>query len=121
MLQSDNTILASDLLAARVHSTADETIGDINDLIIDLDGTVDGVIIGVGGFLGMGEKNVAVDLDSLSLKTSEDGDVRLVLDASKADLKAATDFKTAAQQRAEKRAEAARTAANATPAPAPAQ
>ena len=38
----------------------DNHIGDINNLVVAKDGSVDAVIIGVGGFLGMGEKNVAV-------------------------------------------------------------
>ncbi len=40
-------------------------IGEINDVVLDRDGSVKAVILGVGGFLGMGEKDVAVSMDSI--------------------------------------------------------
>ena len=42
-----------------------EKLGDINELILDKDGKVNAVIIGVGGFLGMGEHDIAVTMDKL--------------------------------------------------------
>lgn len=101
-LQSEDSILANDLIGSRVHSTADEAVGEINDLIVNLDGSIEGVVIGVGGFLGIGEKDVAVQMAALSVATDpESGAVRLVLDATRADLEAAPEFKTATQQKAE--------------------
>ncbi|WNL38034.1 PRC-barrel domain-containing protein [Halomonas sp. PAMB 3232] len=52
----------------------DEEIGTINDLIIDMDGQIQAVVVGVGGFLGMGEKDVAIEWDSLDLTMDEDND-----------------------------------------------
>jgi len=49
-------VAASDLLNQKVKNPANETVGDINDLSIGGDGKVAAVIIGVGGFLGMGER-----------------------------------------------------------------
>jgi sporulation protein YlmC with PRC-barrel domain len=43
-----------------VYDPSDNTIGDIDDMLIDKEGRVTALIIGVGGFLGMGEKNVAI-------------------------------------------------------------
>jgi hypothetical protein len=37
----------------------------VNDVIIDSSGKVDGVVVGVGGFLGMGEQNVMLKLDQI--------------------------------------------------------
>ena len=54
-MQSENTILADDLIGSNVYSDAGEKIGDVEDLIVSLDGSVEGVVIGVGGFLGIGE------------------------------------------------------------------
>jgi hypothetical protein len=48
-----------------VYNEANEKLGDINELILDKDGKVDAVIIGVGGFLGMGEHDIAVTMDKL--------------------------------------------------------
>ena len=56
---------ASKLVGVDVYNEADENIGDINDVILDKSGKVANVIIGVGGFLGMGEHDVAVAFDKL--------------------------------------------------------
>ncbi|MEQ5826368.1 PRC-barrel domain-containing protein [Sulfitobacter sp. NFXS29] len=103
-MQSENTILADDLIGSNVYSDAGEKIGDVDDLIVNLDGTVEGVVIGVGGFLGMGEKWVAVKMDSLSTMTDESGTLRLVSSATKTDLEAAEAFKTAQDMEAEQQA-----------------
>ncbi|WP_099826732.1 PRC-barrel domain-containing protein [Oceaniglobus indicus] len=98
VMQDENTILASDLIGSRVYSTADDDIGEINDLIVMLDGTVEGAVIGVGGFLGIGEKDVAVEMATLSVTTDDDGDVRLITSATREDLEAAESFVSKAEQ-----------------------
>lgn len=103
-MQSENTILADDLIGSNVYSDAGEKIGDVEDLIVSLAGSVEGVVIGVGGFLGMGEKWVAVKMDSLSTMTDESGTLRLVSSATKTDLEAAEAFKTAQDMEAEQQA-----------------
>ena len=52
---------ASKLMGAKVTNKAGETIGDINEVLIDKDGKVAAVVLGVGGFLGMGERHVTRD------------------------------------------------------------
>jgi sporulation protein YlmC with PRC-barrel domain len=56
---------ASKLAGVVVYNDANEKIGDINDVILDKSGKVENVILGVGGFLGMGEHYVAVAYDKL--------------------------------------------------------
>jgi sporulation protein YlmC with PRC-barrel domain len=56
---------ASKLVGVNVYNNANEKIGDINDVILDKAGKVENVILGVGGFLGMGEHYVAVAYDKL--------------------------------------------------------
>ena len=56
---------ASKLIGLDVYNEANEKLGDINELIVDKDGKVDAVVIGVGGFLGMGEHDIAVTMDKL--------------------------------------------------------
>ena len=97
-MQDQDTILADDLLGAAVYNGADEKVGDINDLIISLSGEVEGVVIGVGGFLGMGEKDVAVEMASLDVVRDDAGAPRLVTSATKADLESAPEFVTADEQ-----------------------
>ena len=62
-------ISASELLNENVVNDANEKVGDINDVLIDSKGKVAGVIVGVGGLLGMGEKDVALTFDQLSFAT----------------------------------------------------
>jgi sporulation protein YlmC with PRC-barrel domain len=56
---------ASKLVGVNVYNDANEKIGDINDVILDKAGKVENIILGVGGFLGMGEHYVAVAYDKL--------------------------------------------------------
>jgi sporulation protein YlmC with PRC-barrel domain len=55
----------SKLVGINVYNDANEKIGDINDIILDKSGKVENVILGVGGFLRMGEHYVAVAYDKL--------------------------------------------------------
>jgi sporulation protein YlmC with PRC-barrel domain len=66
-----NQIMASDLIGTRVVSANNESIGDINDVIVDRNGQVMAAVVGVGGFLGIGEKDVAVPFKSLEFISSQ--------------------------------------------------
>ena len=57
----------SDLEGKTVYGSAGENIGEINDVLISQNGSVNAVLIGVGGFLGIGEKDVAVNMSALQL------------------------------------------------------
>lgn len=70
---------ANDLIGNSVMSTTeDEEIGSISDLIIDQDGSIVAVVVGVGGFLGIGEKDVALSWDSVELARDADEDETVV-------------------------------------------
>src|SRR5690606_28298985 len=66
-----------------------EQLGEINDIVIGETGEVSAVIIGVGGFLGIGEKNVAVNYEDIDWTVASDDTERLVLDTTKEALEAA--------------------------------
>ena len=86
--------LATNLIGETVYNgTADnaENIGDVNDLVIDKDGNIQAVVVGVGGFLGLGEKNVALEFDKISW-AERDGDRWIVVDASKESLEGLPEF-----------------------------
>jgi hypothetical protein len=103
VLQDMGTMLASGMIGAVVYSPSNEWIGDVNDLIIDPTGAVKGVVIGVGGMMGLGEKEVAMDMAKLKVIPSDDlSTAKLVLDSTKEDLAAAPSFKSAAAQIFEK-------------------
>jgi len=56
---------SSKLIGVNVYNENNEKVGEIEELIVDKSGKVDNVIIGVGGFLGMGEHYIAVSMDKL--------------------------------------------------------
>jgi sporulation protein YlmC with PRC-barrel domain len=56
---------SSKLIGVNVYNENNDKIGDINELIVDKSGKVDEVVLGVGGFLGMGEHYVAVPMEKL--------------------------------------------------------
>ena len=56
---------ASKLVGLSVYNDANESIGSINDMLTDKSGNIKAVVIGVGGFLGIGEHLVAVPLDKV--------------------------------------------------------
>jgi sporulation protein YlmC with PRC-barrel domain len=80
--------LASDIYKADVYDNAENKIGVVTDLILDNSGNVTSAVVGVGGFLGAGKKDVAVPFKDLKV-VSRDGKDWLVLDKTKEDLKAA--------------------------------
>ena len=87
-------MLASDVIGANVYNSAAddaEKIGDVNDIVLANDGSTESVIIGVGGFLGMGEKNVAIPFDKLSW-VSKNNDRWLVVEATREQLEAQPAF-----------------------------
>lgn len=94
-------VLASSLIGMRVYAVqadVDATkaypaeartewgdVGEVNDVVLDWNGGVKAVVLGVGGFLGVGEKNVAIEMSSLR-KVRESNDANdwfLVVNSSK--------------------------------------
>lgn len=104
---------ASELIGSRVYATEAEIntdntfdkadadwddIGEINNLLVSRDGKINAVIVGVGGFLGLGEKNVALRMSELRfLKKSGDDadDYFVVVKSNKEQLEQAPEYKLA--------------------------
>jgi sporulation protein YlmC with PRC-barrel domain len=59
---------ASKLVGVNIYGANNEKIGDVNEVLIDRKGNADAVVIGVGGFLGMGEKDVAIPFSAIEWK-----------------------------------------------------
>ncbi len=92
-----NGMQASNLIGAEVNTTGDESVGSVNDLIIDQDGKVVAVVVGVGGFLGMGEKNVAINWDQIQM--SGIGEQKLRIDQTRESLTSAPEFQKPEKQK----------------------
>jgi len=86
-------IRASKLIGSAVYDPTDQKIGTIDELVLNADGKVADVVLGVGGFLGAGEKRVAVPMADLKRGKND----HFVLAATKDSLKqmANFEFKTA--------------------------
>jgi sporulation protein YlmC with PRC-barrel domain len=82
---------ASDIMGKAVYNRANERIGEVNELIVDKDGRIAAAIIGVGGFLGIGERNVAVNFSTMQMMT-ENNTTRVMLDIDKTRLQQAPEF-----------------------------
>lgn len=103
------SVSASDVIGARIYVSeaaldADayqgvqegwEDIGEVNDIILGRDGTVDAVLVDIGGFLGMGERRVAVDMAALKIVQDDATDADdwfLVLQSNRAALEGAPEY-----------------------------
>jgi hypothetical protein len=87
-LRSDD-IRASKLIGTSVKNDANETIGSINELVFGRDGRIAAVVIGVGGFLGIGEREVGVNFESLRVSHDTNGRLVAMLNLTKDTLKSA--------------------------------
>lgn len=100
ILQDKSTFLASAIIGGSVYSPSNESVGDVYDLVIKPTGEIEAIIVGVGGFVGIGEKNVAIALDRFTIEPTEDlARTKLVLNATKEELQAAPAFKSAYVQK----------------------
>ena len=72
-VRGSETMLASELGAIAVVGADGEAIGDVEDTILGRDGRIVAVVVGVGGWLGLAEKLVAVPWDRLEVRDVEDG------------------------------------------------
>src|SRR4051812_32235056 len=76
-----------------VYDPSDNKIGEIVDVLVDREGKITALIVGVGGFLGMGEKDVAVPFDAVQVTNKNNNKWYLVMNSTKDALKAAKGFK----------------------------
>jgi hypothetical protein len=82
-------LTTEDLTGARLYGINDEDIGEINSLIVNDQGQIERAVLDIGGFLGMGEHQISVTLDELSiLRENDGGGFRVFIDASKEQLEA---------------------------------
>jgi ribosomal 30S subunit maturation factor RimM len=87
-------LTAGKLQGAAVMGENDESVGEIDRLVLDDSGDVAKVVINVGGFLGLGEKPVAVDFEQLQILRNVDGDdLKIYIDANVKALKAKPAYK----------------------------
>ena len=82
-----------------VQDAAGDKIGSVKDLVFDGQGNLSAVVLGVGGFLGIGEKSVAISFSSLTPSKDATGNLMLTTSASQDDINSAPDFLSLDQQK----------------------
>ncbi len=113
--QSGDQWLSSNFIGVDVVGPDNEKIGDVTDILFDKSGNVVGYVVGVGGFLGIGAKNVALAPSSFQVMSNADrgttgtatsasaDDVKLKLNMTKDQLKQAATFESKRDQDAKSR------------------
>jgi sporulation protein YlmC with PRC-barrel domain len=87
-----SSLTVTDWYKQDVYNPSNTKIGEVMDVLVGPNGQVSTVIVGVGGFLGVDEKDVAVNFNSIQ-KTMKDSKVYLTMDTTKDALKNAPGFK----------------------------
>lgn len=91
-VDASKAVLATSFIGSSIFTSTNENIGDINDLIFDDKGSIQAAIVGVGGFLGMGEKDVALPLSKITVTRDENNAVKLTVQATREELESAPAF-----------------------------
>jgi len=98
VIAAPEQVLATGIIGQTVFNASGEdaeAVGEINDVVMSTDGSATALVIGVGGFLGIGQKEVALDFSNVNL-VRQDGETVLTTSATRADLEAAPSFERAA-------------------------
>lgn len=92
-LYSGEPMTAENLQDAAVYASDDSSVGNISDFVLAEDGSITQVIFDVGGFLGIGARNVAVPFEELQIYTNADAtDMRVYLPMTKEELEALPEY-----------------------------
>jgi sporulation protein YlmC with PRC-barrel domain len=87
-----SAVTVTDWYKQNVYDPKDNKIGEVMDVLVDDSGKIASLIVGVGGFVGAGEKDVAVNFSAVK-RTTKDNKVYLTMDTTKDALKNAAGFK----------------------------
>ncbi len=91
---SKRQITASAYVGKPLYNSADESLGHLRDLIVEKDGNIVAAVVGVGGVMGVAEKNVALRMDKIAIAQSADGgEMRLTTNETADSLKSAPEFR----------------------------
>jgi len=105
MRQEADQMLVGNVLGIDVVGAAGENIGNVDDVVADREGQILGVVVGVGGFLGIAEKDVGIPVDALTFDMEDVPDDemawgwgtgrvnRVVVDYTREELEAAPEFR----------------------------
>jgi sporulation protein YlmC with PRC-barrel domain len=92
MMPPKDSVTVTDWYKQTVYNSQNSTVGKVDDVLVSKSGKITTLIVGVGGFLGMDEKDVAVPFETVKMM-QKDNSWRLVMDTTKDELKAAPGYK----------------------------
>jgi sporulation protein YlmC with PRC-barrel domain len=100
-----NQVRADDLIGSTVYGANDENIGNVGDVLLNADGGIDAVIVDVGGFLGLGTREVALGTDDVEFMRDEGDNLYIYTAYTQEQLEAANEYDegTYADQRDQQR------------------
>jgi sporulation protein YlmC with PRC-barrel domain len=96
--QGSSDWLVGNLIGETVMNAKNESIGEITDLITDPHGKIVAVLIGAGGFLGIGEKDVAIRFEDVKVVRDENNDLKVMTNIDQQTLASAPDYQTLDEQ-----------------------
>ena len=88
-----SAVTVTDWYKQNVYDPNNTKIGEIMDVLVDKSGHINTLIVGVGGFLGVDEKDVAVPFEAVHATMKDNNKMYLVMNATKDSLKSARGFK----------------------------
>jgi sporulation protein YlmC with PRC-barrel domain len=103
-VQSEEEARMDKLIGMSVSNSLEEDVGEVQDVLFNKDGSITGVVLSVGGFLGIGDKLVALPWDAVEVQYEEDV---VLITATREQLEAAPPFKTLEEVQAEEEAQRA--------------
>ena len=86
-----SSVTVTDWYKQDVYDPSDNKIGQVADVLVAPDGHINALIVGVGGFLGVDQKDIAVEFGAVK-QTMKDNKVHLTMNATKDTLKSAPGF-----------------------------
>lgn len=90
---ASDDLQAEELTGASAYDINDKHIGEVSDLLLTDDGKIEAAVVDVGGFLGIGEKPVQLEMSKLNILRAEDGeDVRVYISMSEEELEALPEY-----------------------------
>ncbi|NVK15086.1 MAG: PRC-barrel domain-containing protein [Rhodobacteraceae bacterium] len=93
MTAEETDLTAEKLTGAAAYDANDEWIGEVSELLLTDEGKVKSAVVDVGGFLGLGEKPVELDLSKIDILRADDGsDLRVYIPMTEEELKAMPDY-----------------------------
>ena len=90
---SSDLITADDLQGANVYGANNESVADVNEVLMTPAGKVEKIVVNVGGFLGMGARSIALDVNDVDIQKDAKDDVRVYIPMTEEELRKMPEYK----------------------------